>query len=72
MKWHPGYPGFILGRGNGHTQTYLEIHRIPSTKTGLDLGDHMLSMSIKDMKVTDPITSKEWTGHGTMKFPHVG
>ena len=52
--------------------TNLEVHRIPSTKTRLDLVDRILGMAIKDIKVTDPIMSKKWTGHGTMEFPHIG
>ena len=41
-------------------------------KTRLYLGDRMLGMAIKNIRVTDPIVSKEWTGNATMKFPHIG
>ena len=51
--------------------TNLEVHRVPTTKTRFDLVDRILGVTIKDIKVTDPIMSKERTGYGTMKFPHI-
>lgn len=57
---------------NKCTQICLEVHQEPSAKAGLHLSNHVLGVAIKNIKMTDPITSEERTGHGTMKFPHVG